>query len=75
MDDLASAGLVSSAQEAELVCSILRDAGIRCMHRITNVGSGAADGLTLGGPREVLVRSVDLTRAHEILRSQRAGSA
>lgn len=73
MDELASVTVVGSEPEAELICAILRDAGIKCMHRVTNAGSGAADGIALGGPREVIVRSDDLERAREVIRTQREG--
>ena len=63
--------VVGSEPEAELVCSILRDAGIQCMQRITNAGSGAMDGMAIGGPREIVVRSVELDRARDVVRAQR----
>jgi hypothetical protein len=72
MDDLAVMDVVGSEPEAELVCSILRDAGIQCMQRITNAGSGAMDGMTIGGPREIVVRSAELDRAREVMRAQRS---
>ena len=71
MDDLAVMEVVGSEPEAELVCSILRDAGIQCMQRITNAGSGAMDGMAIGGPREIVVRSVELDRARDVVRAQR----
>ena len=63
--------VVGSEPEAELVCSILRDAGIQCMQRITNAGSGAMDGMAIGGAREIIVRTEQLARAREIVREQR----
>ena len=63
--------VVGSEPEAELVCSILRDAGIRCMQRITNTGSGAMDGMAVGGTREIVVRTDQLARAREVIREQR----
>jgi Putative prokaryotic signal transducing protein len=71
VDDLTVLEVVGSEPEAELVCSILRDAGIQCMQRITNAGSGAMDGLSIGGPREIVVRSDQLTRAREVMQNQR----
>jgi len=64
--------VVGSEPEAELVCSILRDAGIQCMQRITNAGSGAMDGMAVGGPREIVVRREELARARDVMRAQRA---
>ena len=72
VDELAVMEVVGSEPEAELICSILRDAGILCMQRITNAGSGAADGLAIGGPREIIVRSEQLARAREVMREQRS---
>ena len=63
--------VVGSEGAAELVCSILRDAGVPCLHRITNLGSGAMDGLTTGGPREVVVRRDDLGRARRLVAEHR----
>jgi hypothetical protein len=70
MDELVVVEVVASEPEAELLCSLLRSAGIRCTHRVTNVGAGAADGLAVGGPQEVLVRREDLERAREVLRKR-----
>jgi hypothetical protein len=72
VDDLAVMDVVGSEPEAELVCSILRDAGIQCMQRITNAGSGAMDGIAIGGPREIIVRADQLVRAREVIREQRS---
>ncbi len=65
--------VVGSEPEAVLVCSILRDAGIPCAHRVTNLGSGAMDGLTIGGPREILVHRDQLRLAHRVIDGQRNG--
>lgn len=73
MGDLAVMEVVGSEPEALLVCSILRDAGVQCMHRITNLGSGAMDGLATGGPREILVRSDQLRLARGVIDAQRNG--
>ena len=66
MDDLASVEVLQTEPEAELVCSLLRSAGIECMHRSTNMGAGVFEGLP-GGPREVFVRTEDLAAAREVL--------
>jgi hypothetical protein len=71
MDELTVMEVVGSEPEAELVCSILRDAGIKCMQRITNAGAGAMDGMTSGGPREIIVRADQLDLAREVMREQR----
>ena len=59
--------VVGSESEAEMVCSLLRSAGIKCFHQMTNFGSGAADGMPLGGPREVMIREEDLTTALKVV--------
>ena len=54
--------------EAEVICGLLRSAGIECLTRQTNVGAGASDGLTVAGPYEVVVRAEDLEAAREVAR-------
>jgi hypothetical protein len=73
MSDLAVIEVVASELEAVLVCAILRDAGVPCMHRVTNLGSGAMDGLTTGGPRAIVVRPEDRDFARRVIREQRDG--
>ena len=58
---------VSSEGEAELVLSLLRDAGIECAHRMSNRAAGAY-GVTSGaGPYEILVHAEDLEAAREVM--------
>jgi hypothetical protein len=68
MDELVVVEVVATEPEAELLCSLLRSAGIECTYRVTNLGAGAADGLAVGGPQEVIVRREDLEPAREVLR-------
>jgi hypothetical protein len=73
--DEATVEVVRTEAEAELLCSLLRNAGIRCMQRPTNQGVGAADGVTFGvGPREIVVNAADLAAAREVLEAQRSGN-
>jgi hypothetical protein len=59
---------VRSEAEAELLCGLLRDAGIRCMHRPTNQAAGAMDGASSSfGSREVVVNAADAEEAHAVL--------
>jgi hypothetical protein len=67
MDELVVVEVVSTEAEAELLCSLLRNEGIRCTYRVSNYGAGTGDGLAVGGPQEVIVRSEDLAAAREIL--------
>ena len=53
---------VSTEQEAEMICGLLRTAGILCDHRPTQLGE------SLGGAvHEVLVRPEDLEDAQAML--------
>jgi Putative prokaryotic signal transducing protein len=61
--------VVATEQEAEVICGLLRSAGIACLTRQTNVGAGASDGLSVVGPYEVVVRAKDVESAREVLRS------
>lgn len=68
MSDPVRVTIVANEVEADLVCSFLRNEGIRCAHRVTNVGAGAWDGVpNMGGPREVLVDPDDLEAARAAL--------
>jgi hypothetical protein len=71
MDDLIAVDVVGTEGEAELLCSLLRTAGIASMHRPTNQAAGAFDGWSPGGPREILVRAENADAAREVLRPQR----
>ena len=73
MDEPVVAKVVGSEPEAELLCSLLRSAGIECDARQTNFGAGASDGMP-GGPYELLVRPADLDDAREILRGDATGA-
>jgi Putative prokaryotic signal transducing protein len=60
--------VVSNELEAEMLCSLLRTAGIACGQRKTDWAAGASDGSPSAvGPREVLVDDADLEAAREIL--------
>jgi hypothetical protein len=56
--------VVSSDLEAETICSLLRDEGIECASRGTDL-SGSAWGAR--GWTEVVVAEADLPRARELL--------
>jgi hypothetical protein len=68
VSDLIALTVVGTELEADMLCGLLRDAGIECMHSSTNMGAGALDGVPTGGPREVMVRAEDVVRAREALR-------
>ena len=59
---------------ADVICTFLRAEGIRCNHRVTNMGAGGWDGVpNAGGAREVLVDPADLDAAREALASAELG--
>jgi hypothetical protein len=51
MDELVVVEVVATEPEAELLCSLLRNAGIKCTHRLSNYGAGASDGMRWAGPK------------------------
>jgi putative signal transducing protein len=67
-DELVAVEVAGSQPEAEMICSLLRSAGIACMPRLTSRGAGAGDGLGTGGQHEIMVRSKDAQAARKILR-------
>jgi hypothetical protein len=67
MDKLAVVDVVATEAEAELLCGLLRSAGIECTYRLTNQGAGVFEGIPGGGPQEILVRTDDLESARETL--------
>jgi len=67
-DELVVVEVVSGEPQAELLCSLLRSAGIECLPRLTNRGAGAGDGLGTAGPHEIMVRRRDAHDAREVLR-------
>jgi hypothetical protein len=67
MDELVVVDVVATESEAELLCGLLRNAGIECTYRLSNYGAGASDGMPTGGPQEVFVRAHDLAAAREVL--------
>jgi hypothetical protein len=68
MDDEVGVTVVGSEPEAELACRLLRTENIDCYHRPTSFAAGAGDGLvSLGSPREIVVRAGDAKRARALL--------
>jgi hypothetical protein len=68
MEDEVAVTSVGSQPEAELACQLLRTENIACYHRPTSFAAGAGDGLvSLGSPREIVVRTADAGRARELL--------
>ena len=59
--------VVASQSEAEVVCGLLRSAGIDCAYRDTESIDSPLEDFTAAGPREILVRDSDLEAAAELL--------
>ena len=70
-DEWVTVEVAGSEPEAELLCSVLRSAGIECLPRLTNSGAGAGDGLGTVGAHDILVSPQDADDAREILRAPR----
>jgi hypothetical protein len=68
VDDEVAVTVVGNQPEAELACELLRTESIPCYHRPTSFAAGAGDGLvSLGSPREIVVRVKDAARARQLL--------
>jgi hypothetical protein len=61
--------VVSSEPEAEVVCGLLRSAGIECAYRDTEAIESSLEDFTAAGPREILVHPADLDDARALLPS------
>jgi hypothetical protein len=67
MEDAVVLKLVSDEPEAEIVCGLLRSAGIECGYRETDAIDSALEDFTPAGPREILVHASDLDAARALL--------
>jgi hypothetical protein len=70
VDGLATLTVVPNEMEAEMVCALLRTAGIDAVHRQTDAGAGAADAMPQVGAQEVMVAEHDLERARATLAAE-----
>lgn len=68
-DDRVVLTVVSGEPEAEVVCGLLRSAGIECAYRDTDAIESSLEEFTAAGPREILVRPSDLEAARELVES------
>jgi len=59
--------VVSGEPEAEVVCGLLRSAGIECSYRDTEAIDSPLEDFTAAGPREILVHESDLEAAKQLL--------
>ena len=67
MDEGVVLTTVSDEIEAEVVCGMLRAAGIECGHRVTEATDSAFEGIASDGPREILVHADALEAARIVL--------
>jgi hypothetical protein len=63
--------VVPNVYEAEIISALLRTEGITSEQRPTNLAIGMMDGMSGGGPLEIVVREEDFERAHELLEASR----
>jgi hypothetical protein len=59
--------VVSDGPEADVVCGLLRSAGIDCAYRDTEAIDSSLEEFTAAGPREILVRESDVEAARALL--------
>ena len=59
--------VVASQSEAEVVCGLLRSAGIECAHRDTDAIDSSLEDFMAAGAQEILVHESDLEAAKELL--------
>ena len=59
--------VVSDETEADILCGLLRSAGIDCAYRDTEAIDSPLEDFQAAGPREILVRDVDLEAARALL--------
>ncbi|MDX6439010.1 MAG: putative prokaryotic signal transducing protein [Gaiellaceae bacterium] len=67
MEDAVVLKVVSGEPEAEVVCGLLRSAGIECGYRDTEAIDSPLEDFTASGPREILVHESDLEAARALL--------
>jgi hypothetical protein len=61
---------VSGQSEAEVVCGLLRSAGITCAYRDTEAIDSPLEDFIAAGAQEILVHESDLETAKELLAAQ-----
>jgi hypothetical protein len=59
--------VVPSEGEAQIVCGLLRSAGVKCNYRDTDALDSLLEEFTASGPREILVAGSDLAAAEAVL--------
>jgi hypothetical protein len=64
--------VVSSEPEAQVVCGLLRSAGIECAYRDTPSIDSSLEEFMAAGPREILVHPADVAAARTLLEDSTA---
>jgi len=59
--------VVPTEGEADILCGLLRSAGIECSYRDTTDIESSLEEFTAAGPREILVHPSDLEAARQLL--------
>ena len=59
--------VVSGEPEADVVCGLLRSAGIKCGYRETSAIDSPLEDFMGAGPREILVHADDLEAARTLI--------
>jgi hypothetical protein len=67
MDDEVVLTVVADEPEAEIVCGLLRSAGLECGYRDTEAIDSPLEDFTAAGPREILVHASDVEAARALL--------
>jgi hypothetical protein len=67
VDDAVVVKVVDDEPEAEIVCGLLRSAGIECDYRETDAIDSTLEDFAPVGPREILVHPSDLESARALL--------
>ena len=67
MEDAVVLKVVGDETEAEIVCGLLRSAGLECGYRDTDAIDSPLEDFTAAGPREILVHAADLEAARALL--------
>jgi putative signal transducing protein len=66
-EDAVVVAVAENEPEAEMLCNLLRDAGIECGYRDTPPIDSTIEDFTAAGRREILVHPNDLERARAVL--------
>lgn len=71
-EEVAVVTVVSSEPEAQVVCGLLRSAGIECGYRDTPGIDSPLEDFIAAGPREILVHPADVDAARTLLEDSTA---